>query len=311
MRIITAEQVHEALDYPGLIAALEDGHRAPPPLVERALLQDGGDDFLIWPAWQPGAALGTKLVTIFPGNADRPQGPPTVQAVYLLFDGADGSPQAVIDGTSLTYRKTAADSALGAKYLARADAAHLVMIGAGALAPYLVDAHLAVRSSIARITVWNRSPAGAKALCKRLTERGLDVDTTDDREAAVRAADIVVCATSARQPLVCADWLTPGTHLDLVGAFTSDMVEAEAAVAAMAEVYVDSRQFTVGHCGDLDIPLREGLIAERDIRGDLYDLCGGSVAGRADAEAITLFKNGGGAHLDLMTARFLWSRLGG
>jgi ornithine cyclodeaminase len=151
----------------------------------------------------------------------------------------------------------------------------------------------------------------AETLCEALAGRGPDVDATDDREAAVRAADIVVCATSARQPLVCADWLTPGTHLDLVGAFTSDMVEAEAAVAAMAEVYVDSRQFTVGHCGDLDIPLREGLIAEHDIRGDLYDLCGGSEAGRADAEAITLFKNGGGAHLDLMTARFLWSRLGG
>jgi len=311
MRIVTAEQVHEALDFPRLIAALEESHRAPPPLVDRALIEDGGDGFLIWPAWQPGAALGTKLVTVFPGNADRPQGPPTIQAVYILFDGADGSPQAMIDGTALTYRKTAADSALGAKYLARTDAAHLVMIGAGALAPYLIEAHLAVRPSIERVTVWNRGPARAEALCEGLSGRGPDCAVADDREAAIRAADIVVCATASQAPLVSADWLAPGTHLDLAGAYTSDMVEADAAVAAIAEIYVDSRQFTLGHCGDLDIPLREGLIAESDIRGDLFELCGGAVAGRADPAAVTLFKNGGGAHLDLMTARFVWARIGG
>ncbi len=154
LRLIDAASVHRLLDYAPLVEALEAAHRAPPPLVGRVLLEPPpgagrvGEGFLVLPAWAHGRAFGVKMVTIVPANAERAAGPPTVQAVYQLFEGTTGRPLAVIDGTALTLRKTAANSGLGAKLLARADARTLLMIGAGALAPHLIGAHRAVRPSL-------------------------------------------------------------------------------------------------------------------------------------------------------------------
>jgi len=309
MRFIDAGQVHGVLDFPLLVEGLERLHREPPPLVERALLtQEKGDQppdhFLIWPAWQPGAALGAKLITSFPENATAAAGLPSAQGVYVLFDGADGRPLAAIDGTALTYRKTAADSALGAKHLARPDARLLLMVGAGALAPYLIAAHRAVRPVIDQVLVWNRTPERAAALAARVGGRAVE-----DLAAAVAEADLVCCATRATAPLVQGAWLKPGAHLDLVGGFTNEMREADDAAARRARVFVDSRWFTIGHCGDISGPLASGVLTEKDIEGDLFDLSGGRAKGRRNAEEITLFKNAGGAHLDLMTARLLLAQL--
>jgi len=306
---IDATQIARACDFPGLIAHLRAAHREPPPAVERVLMQQrsaaGMDNaVLVWPAWQVGHNLGVKVVTMFPGNREAP----AVQGIYLLFDGNDGSPQAVIDGTELTYWKTAADSALGADLLARPDARTLLMVGAGALAPHLIRAYQAIRPALQQVLVWNRTPAKAQATAAAVV--GTPAAPAPDLEAAVRAADIVCCATSSREPLVQGAWLHPGTHLDLIGGFTPEMREADDAAVRCARVFVDSRWFTVEHVGDLTQAIASGVITRADVLGDLFDLCSGHIAGRTDANQITLFKSGGGAHLDLMTAQYIAGRIG-
>jgi ornithine cyclodeaminase/alanine dehydrogenase-like protein (mu-crystallin family) len=310
MRFIDAAKVAKACDYPGLVAHLRAAHRVPPPRVERVLMQQPSDTgmnnaVLVWPAWQPGVALGVKVVTMFPGN----RAAPAVQGAYLLFDGKDGSPQAVIDGTELTCWKTAADSALGADLLARTDARTLLMVGAGALAPHLIRAYQAVRPALQQVLVWNRTAAKAQAVADAVS--GTPAVSCTDLQAAVRRADIVCCATASTHPLVHGDWLQPGTHLDLIGGFTPAMREADDTAMRRARIYVDSRWFTVDHAGDLTQAIASGAITPADVRGDLFELCRGSVAGRTDADQITLFKSGGGAHLDLMTAQYIADRCAG
>jgi ornithine cyclodeaminase len=247
--------------------------------------------------------MGTKVVTVLP---DNPQiGVPAIQALYVLCEGKTGSPVAVIDGTALTYRKTAADSALGARLLASENSAHLVMAGAGGLAPYLVAAHRTVRPSLTRVSVWNRSGDKAKALAAQIGAKAVT-----DLEAAVREADIICCATNATEPLIKGAWLKPGAHLDLVGSFTPDMRECDDDAVRRARLFVDSRQFAIDQPGDLGDPLRRGIIGRERIEADLFDLCGHGLPRPRMPKDITLFKNGGGAHLDLFTALFIWKALG-
>jgi ornithine cyclodeaminase len=317
LRLIDAESVHRLLDYAPLVEALAAAHREAPPLVGRSLLEPPpgagrvGEGFLVLPAWAHGRAFGVKMVTIVPGNADLADGPPTVQAVYQLFEGVTGRPVAVIDGTALTLRKTAADSGLGAKLLARDDVRTLLMIGAGALAPHLIGAHLAVRPSLERVLVWNRSAPWRDRLLERLARQGVPAEASDDLEAAVRAADVISAATLASEPLVRGAWLRPGTHVDLVGAYTPTMREADDEAMRRARVHVDYRGSTIGESGELIQPIASGAITEQDVLGDLFDLCQGRTPGRRTADEITLFKNGGGSHLDLFTAEFLLRRLAG
>jgi ornithine cyclodeaminase len=306
MTVITAAEVFAA-GFPALVEALRRGHRGPMPEVGRSLLERGGASFLVLPAWLAGAAFGVKMVTVLPGNEAR-TGNPSVQAAYQLFDGATGTPSAVIDGTALTYAKTAADSALGASILARDDAAVLMMVGAGALAPHLVAAHRSVRPSLARVLVWNRTGARAEALAGDLREDGIDAQAVPDLEAAVRAADIVCCATASAEPLVRGGWLAPGAHLDLVGGFTPAMRESDDEAIRRATVFVDTRRFTIDHCGDLSQPIAAGVIEPSDIAADLFELCRGDHPGRRTRDEITLFKNAGGGHLDLFVAMALLER---
>lgn len=312
MRFIDGTAVEAVLDYPALIAEMAAAHRAGVDQAERLLMTQRRADgppnhFLIWPAWQDDQALGIKLATTFPGNAGSDL--PTVQAVYLLFDGRDGRPSAVIDGTAMTPWKTAADSALGARLLAREDAAQLLMVGAGVMAPHLIRAHLAVRPSIRRVTIWNRTPGRAAALAGGLALEAVEIAASEDLEGAARQADLISCATGATVPLIQGAWLKPGTHLDLVGGFTPEMREADDAAFRRARVFVDSRWFTIGQCGDLMAPMASGALTEAEVLGDLFQLCRGEVAGRESEDDITLYKNAGGGHLDLMTARFIASRV--
>lgn len=301
--VIGAAETAALLPYADLADALDAGHRLTPATVGR--LVDGpperGETLLLLSAWDPGAALGVKLVTVFPQNPRA--GLASVQAVYVLFDGATGSPVAIIDGTELTYRKTAASSALASRYLSRADSTTLLMVGAGGLAPHLVAAHRAVRPAIDRVLVWNRTPAAAERLAASI-EGGRAVT---DLATAVGAADIVCTATMSDEPLVEGRLLEPGTHLDCVGAFRPDCREVDDEVVRRATLYVDSPA-AIEESGDLAIPLSAGVITRADIAGDLYGLCRGEVAGRTSVDAITLYESLGGGHLDLMTARALHAR---
>jgi ornithine cyclodeaminase len=247
-----------------------------------------------------------KVVAVHPGNAAR--GRSSVSGAYLLMEGGTGAPLAIVDGQALTLWRTAAASALAASYLARADAVRLVMVGAGALAPYLVEAHASVRP-IAEVTVWNRNAAGAEAVASVLAGKPFRVRAATDLEAAVRAADIVSCATLSSEPLVMGAWLAPGAHLDLVGAFTPAMRECDDAAVQRARLYVDTRDGALKEGGDIVQPLAAGLIGRADIVGDLFDLCRGEAPGRRSAEEVTLFKSVGTALEDLAAAALAYSRL--
>lgn len=301
--IFDADDVARAAPYGELVDALRTGHLPAPAACERIVYGPDGaaEKFMALPAWQPGESIGIKLVTIFPDNPAA--GLPSVQAVVLLFDGETGEPLALIDGTELTYRKTAADSALGSQLLSRDDVGTLLMVGAGGLAAHLIAAHRAVRPSIERVLIWNRSPDKAHTL----VDDGIADEVVDDLEAATVEADVVSLATMAKNPLIRGAWLQPGTHVDCVGAFLPDHREVDDEVVLRSELFVDSRLATLEEGGDLVIPISNGVIDESHVRADLYELCRGTHPGRSGIEAVTMFENGGGGHLDLMTAQHIWS----
>ena len=310
MNFIDAERVHASLDYASLVDWLRRQHREDVAAVEDMMLEQPAPSgalthFLARAAWQRGHAFGIKLATVFPDNEATGTGLPNIQGTYVLFDGANGKPQACIDGTALTLWKTAADSALAASFLARQDARTMLMVGAGALAPHLIAAHTTVRPSIRRVEIWHRTPERAAALAGNVSLGPVEVAAASDLEAAVRQADLISCATMATAPLIRGDWLKPGAHLDLVGGYTPGTREADDQAARRCRLFVNARWTTVGHCGDIVGPMQAGVVSEDDILADLFELCRDRHPGRRSADEITFYKNGGGGHLDLMTARFV------
>jgi ornithine cyclodeaminase len=313
MRVVAADEIDRALTFPALIEALAEAFRgdiAAPVRHHHEVARDGAPGtLLLMPAWT-GAAdgpgfVGVKVVTVYPDNAAR--GLPSVFGTYLLLDGATGEPLAAMDGTRLTLWRTAAASALAARHLARPDAARMVMVGAGALAPFLIRGH-AGEHPIREVKLWNHRPEKAAALAAELLGEGLPVEATDDLEAAVREADLVSCATLSTAPLVHGAWLKGGAHLDLVGAFNLSMREADAEALRRASVYVDTpAALTEG--GDVALGLKSGVIGEADVKGDLFTLCRGEAPGRTRADEITLYKSVGTAIADLAGATAVWRRL--
>jgi len=313
LRIVSADDIARALTYPALIDALADAFRADievPVRHHHGIAQPGSEaTLLLMPAWtQSGERfLGCKIVTVFPDNAAA--GRPSVYGQYLLLSGATGEPLAIMDGRALTAWRTGAASALAARTLAREDASHLLMVGAGALAPHLVCAHAAVRP-IKKVTLWNRSRARAVSTAFALATKGIEPEITEDLEAAVREADIISCATLATAPLIKGAWLKQGAHLDLVGGYTPKMREADDAAIKCAKLYVDTRAGALKEAGDLVSPLKRKVIKRADIAGDLFELCRGKAEGRESADEITLFKSVGTAIEDLAAAMLVWQRLG-
>ncbi len=314
MRMVTGDEVHRLLDYPSLVEGLKAFHLQDiddsDSIHMHQTLDSGSDSvFLLLPAWQREQAIGVKLITVFPDNEYNGSGLPSVQGVYVLFDGRDGRPLATMDGTALTLRKTAADSATGADYLARRDAEVMLMVGAGAMAPHLIMAHKAVRPSIREVLVWNRNGARAEKLAGEMRLDGVTISATTDLEGTTRRADVISCATMAEQPIILGDWLKPGAHLDLVGSYQPQMRERDDAAMQRGRVYLDSRFFALEKTGEFCQPIAAGTFSADDVCGDLFELARGTVAGRGSDEEITVFKNAGGGHLDLGTARFLLTRL--
>jgi len=334
VRIVTASDIDHALDPAALIDALDAAFRADitvPMRHHHTIPQPGADGtMLIMPAWtgvgqdpekreavfrkdhaqnkeaaRDARFIGCKIATILPDNAKL--GKPSLYGQYLLLSGESGEPLAVIDGRVLTAWRTGAASALAARYLARKDAKHLVMIGAGALAPHLIRSHLAVRP-IERVTLWNRSRARAISTAFALAASGIEIDVTDDLQEAVRQADIVSCATLATEPFLKGDWLKAGTHVDLVGSFTPKMREADDRVLTGGRIYVETRG-ALKEAGDLTGPLRRKVIKAADVQGDLFELCRKTVKGRRTQREITVFKSAGTAVEDFAAAVLVWQRL--
>jgi len=304
-----AAAVDAALPYAPLIERIADlfreGCEVPVRHHHPIRSQSGGGMLLLMPAWQTDRHIGIKIVTVFGGNAAR--GLPSVLGAYLLLDGASGEPKAMLDGPRLTLRRTAAASALAARFLAREDASRLLMVGAGALAPHVVRAHAAVRP-IREVRIWNRSADKAEALAAALAGEGIAAHAEADLAAGVGWADIVSCATLAAEPLVRGDWLRPGTHVDLIGGFTPTMREADDTAMRRAALYVDTRAGALKEAGDLVDPIARGVVRAEDVRGDLFELCRGEAPGRRAAEEITLFKSVGTALEDLAAATLCLER---
>lgn len=312
MRIVTAEEIDRGLAFPALVDALAEvfsGDVVVPVRHHHEIERPGAPaTLLLMPAWTGPATVdgfvGVKIVSVYPENSTRNL--PSVIGAYLLMDGDTGEPRAVLDGTRLTLWRTAAASALAARHLARADASRMAMVGAGALAPFLVRAHLSQRP-IREVALWNRNAEKAQALAATLRAEGLPVTAVTDLEAAVREADLISCATLSSAPLVQGAWLKPGSHLDLVGAFNLKMREADDEAVRRAHVFVDTAAaLTEG--GDVALALKSGAIAETHVRGTLFDLCRSGPPARSP-EAITLFKSVGTAIEDLAAAMLVWRSL--
>ena len=311
LRYVDAAEVARALPFAPLIERLRQAfiqgadvplrhHHAIPGVAGHA-----GGTLLLMPAWQKGGPLGIKAVSVFPDNQAR--GLPSVMGLYLLLDGTTGEPSAVLDGVALTLRRTAAASALAAGYLARPDAREMLMVGAGALAPHMIAAHATMRSLI-HVKIWNRTPGRAKALAGSLSIPGIKIEAVDDLRRAAQSADIISCATMSPVPLIKGEWLRPGQHLDLVGAYRADMRETDDEAVQKAQLFVDTRQGGLKEAGDIVDPLRRGIITEASVKAELSELCQGKKPGRQQASDITLFKSVGTALEDLAAATLVMER---
>jgi ornithine cyclodeaminase len=310
MRILSAADVEGALDWDSLVERLRRAFRRGAEVPVRhhhEIANPGGPEgtLLLMPAWRAGLHIGIKVVTIFPDNDARSL--PSVMGTYLLLDGKSGAPIALIDGPMLTVKRTAAASALASSYLSRPDCERFLMIGTGSLAPYLITAHASVRP-ICNVLIWGRSPDKALRLAKRLDRPDFRVAATDDLEAAVRGAHVISCATLSKDPLVQGDWLQPGQHLDLVGAFRPDMRESDDTAIRRARVFVDTRDGALTEAGDIVQPIESGVLDPDDVAGDLFDLTRGERAGRRFYDQITLFKSVGTALEDLAAAELAAER---
>lgn len=304
MLTLDRRAVAEALPFDRLIDALHAAFRAESNAPERTHHElevpgSANATLLLMPAWRPGRALGVKIATIFPDNTKR--GLPSVNASYLLLDAETGEPKAILDGGELTVRRTAAASALASRYLSRPEAATLLMVGTGRLAPNLINAHATVRE-IREVLVWGRRREAAESVCRLFCDAPFVAEAVDDLENVVPRADIISCATLASRPLVKGEWLVAGQHLDLVGAFRRDMSEADGKALSRARVYVDTRPGAFAEAGEIIKALSAGIIGEHDVAGDLYELSRGTCPGRESADEITLFKSVGTALEDLAAA---------
>ena len=302
MKLIDADAVGQTLSPKILVEALRRGHASGGiGTVERLLAQQGDNAALTWAGWHQDRGLAIKTATVFPGNARADL--PNIQSVVVLFGARDGTPLAAIHGERFTRMKTAADSALGADILAAPEADTLAVLGAGGQAETHVRFLCAVRPTIREVRVWNRSAPAALALAERLAAPGLAASAVADPRSAVEGAAIVTCLTASTSPVLQGAWLGEGAHVDLVGGYTPAMRESDDDVVRKGRLFADSRRFGVLACGDYAQPIGSGVIEADAVLGDLFDLCGGKVLGRTQPIDLTVFKNGGGGHLDLMAAR--------
>lgn len=295
---ISFDEGEALLDWAGLTEALARGHDLPKAEIGDTFLYRDPDTLLSRAAWIDGLGMAVKTATIFPGNPGA--GKPMVNGGVSLYDDGDGTLSALVDFHLVTKWKTAGDSLLAARRLARPDSRKILIVGAGTVGASLIEAFGAGFPE-ASITLWNRTREKAETLARDYPGAEVASELAD----AVEAADIIVTATMSSQPVIRGEWLRPGQHLNLIGAYRPDMREADDAALTRAKLYVDSYDTTVGHIGEIKIPLEQGVIAREDLVADYYTLDAFTPQG---ADEITLFKNGGGAHLDLMTSRHILDR---
>lgn len=304
MLVLNEEETRRALAWPALINAIESMFRGScvmPVRHHHEVEVPGENDatLLMMPAWVPGSYMGVKILSVFPDNSQRSL--PAIFGTYLLSSGKTGEMLAAIEGGELTARRTAATSALAARYLARHDASSMLMVGTGRLSLNLIEAHAATRP-LTSFRIWGRNPVAAEKTAEDARKLGFDAKACTDLEGAARSVDIISCATLSQDPLIKGEWLKAGAHLDLVGAFKPTMRESDDMAVIRASLFVDTFDGALKEGGDIVQPLAAGVIGRNDIRAELRDLVSGHHAGRANDDEITLFKSVGAALEDLAGA---------
>lgn len=307
MKVYDRENVASSLQYGILIEALRKAFSSKitaPERVQHTIKNNNGSDatLLLMPAWKIGEHIGIKIVSVFPENTTNNMN--AVHANYFLMNANDGKPVAVMDGTELTLRRTACASALAADYLVNKNVDTLLMIGTGNLAPHMIKAHCVVRN-YSRILIWGRNEEKAERLARSSDIKGKEILAKNDLKEALNDADVISCATLSQKPLIMGDWIKPGQHLDLVGAFTPDMAEADSKAVAMSKVVVDTYEGALSESGELINALKDGHIKKKHILSDLRELVLEEKDIRTDSNDITLFKSVGTALEDLAAAELV------
>lgn len=308
MQFFDQNAVAQALPYPLLLDALAAGLQEPIEAPARSHFEPNHDDstVLIMPAWKTQEMMGVKLVSVWPGN--HALGQSAVSGVYVLISCANGNPIAVLDGTELTLRRTAAAAALGAKLLARQSSQTLLVVGTGSLSVPMVQAHISAMG-LSRILIWGRHTQKTQAVVDQLAALGIEAQASEDLQQALSQADVVAVATTSTEAFIRSDWVKPGTHLGLIGAFTAKMAEAEPVLMTRAQLFADSRAAVLEKGGEVYQAVQQGLISASDIQAELAELAAQPLRPwRQDDQAITVFKSVGFASLDLIAAEVVFKR---
>ena len=314
MIVIDAAAVHNTLNFPELISELRDAFSKPAGMPQRQVFNldetnSHSDAFAVLPSWND-KTIAVKAFTYFPEN---PMKNPELESLYskiMIFDRKTGVPQALVDGTSITYWRTAAISALGSDFLAKKDASTLLVCGTGRLSSYMALAHASVRP-ITKIYIWGRDIEKAQKTVEKIKKVRSDILVTvcQSLKEIVPIADIISCATGSAEPLFNSDWVKPGTHTDFVGNHNHDRRECDSQLILKSAVYVDSKINVFAEAGEILIPISEGLYKLDSVKGELAQLCKGEVTGRTDDQEITIFKTVGTALADLVGAQLVYSHI--
>ena len=307
MKVYDRKDVASSLQYGILIEALREAFSSKitaPERVQHTIENKNGSDatLLLMPAWKMGEHIGIKIVSVFPENTA--QNMSAVNANYFLMNANNGKTIAIMDGTELTLRRTACASALAADYLVKKKVDTLLMVGTGNLAPHMIKAHCVVRD-YSRILIWGRNKEKAERLALSLDIKDKEIVAKNDLKEASNVADVISCATLSQRPLIMGDWIKPGQHLDLVGAFTPDMAEVDSKAVAMSKIVVDTYEGALSESGELINALKEGRIEKKHILSDLRQLVMEEKNIRNDSNDITLFKSVGTALEDLAAAELV------
>ena len=304
MKTIGPEEVHAALSYPALIDALQEtfsGEFSMPPRNVFLLDEnsDTHDAFAVLPSWNT-SLIGVKAFTYFPSNSEPYK---SLYSKIMLFDRAHGEPLALVDGTTVTFWRTAGISGLATRLLARKNAETLLLLGTGNLATYIIRANASVRP-LKRVLVWGRTASNAGKVVDQMSSEldGIEVSVADNLEEACGQSDIIVSATGSHEPLVHGDWVKPGTHTDFIGNHHADKRECDTALVLKSKVYADSYANCFKEAGEILVPISEGVFAKEDVVADLSEMCSGSASLRQSDEEITLFKSIGMGISDLVGA---------
>ncbi len=313
MKIISQQQVQENLTFAELIPLLKQRFSRPFSMPQRQVFSLTDDDnnhdaFALLPSWND-EVIGNKAFTYFPDNADKHDLPGLFSKI-MLFKRQTGEPLALVDGTSVTYWRTAAISALASQLLSRENAKHLFLFGTGNLAAYIIAAHLSVRK-LEQITIWGRNAAKVQQLINTCSKQFPQVSfhTSIDISQEIPHADIIVCATGAKSPLFSGELLKAGSHVDCLGNHLVDARECDSTTITRAKVYVDSLTNTLNEAGELLLPIEEGVFSKQDIIGELADMCKKPEILRQSEQEITLFKSVGTAISDLVAAHLVYQKV--